>query len=60
MKHVFQFGNVLGVAGIVICVASVAGRFIGANSIYSVQAINMYMVGTGLVVMGCFAKLSGR
>jgi len=54
------FGNLVGVIGIVICLMSAVGRFYGDNSVLGFQAINMFIVGVGLMVFGCFAKISGR
>ncbi|HTL47526.1 MAG TPA: hypothetical protein VL688_05630 [Verrucomicrobiae bacterium] len=57
MKHI---GNFIGVLGIVVCIASVIGRFLHQAAVFEFQAINIYIVGTGLIACGCFAKLSGR
>jgi len=55
-----KVGTVIGVFGIAVCVGSVIGRFIGEAAFLNFQAINMYNVGVGLIVLGCFAKLCGR
>ena len=55
-----KIGNLLGVLGIAVCVLAAAGRFVNEPYIFNFQAINIYIVGIGLVVIGCFAKLSGR
>jgi len=55
-----KIGTVMGVLGILVCLASVLGRFIGDAIFMDFQAINVFIVGVGLLVMGCFAKLSGR
>ena len=55
-----KIGTVIGVLGILVCIASVLGRFIGDAIVVEFQAINVFIVGVGLIVMGCFAKLSGR
>lgn len=55
-----KVGNVIGVLGLVVCLLAVVGRFVNEPSLFSFQAINVYMIGVGLVAAGCFAKLSGR
>ena len=57
MKHL---GNFIGVLGIIVCIASILGRFLNQPGVFQFQAINVYIVGTGLIACGCFAKLSGR
>ena len=59
-KQMNKIGNLIGVAGIAVCIFGVAGRFINYSTIFGFQAINIFIVGVGLLVVGCFAKLSGR
>jgi len=55
-----QFGNIIGVLGIVVCLLGIVGRFYGESTFLGFQAINIFILGIGLMVLGCFAKLSGR
>jgi len=55
-----KIGTVIGVLGILVCFASILGRFIGDAIFMDFQAINVFIIGIGLMVLGCFAKLSGR
>ena len=55
-----KIGTVIGVLGMLVCLASVLGRFIGDAILVEFQAINVFIIGVGLLVLGCFAKLSGR
>jgi len=55
-----KIGTVIGVLGILVCLASVLGRFVGDAVFIDFQAINVFIIGVGLLVLGCFAKLSGR
>ena len=60
MGNLFRLGNFIGVVGVVICIISVFDRFIAENLFVQFKAINIFIVGSGLMVFGCFAKLSGR
>ena len=55
-----KIGNLIGVIGMAVCLVGVAGRFWNQPTIFGFQAINIFIVGVGLVATGCFAKLSGR
>ena len=55
-----RLGNFAGVLGIAICVLSVFSRLINRTLFIEVSAINLFIVGVGFMVFGCFAKLSGR
>jgi hypothetical protein len=53
-------GNLAGVVGVTICLVSIFSRFIGEMVLVQFQAINVFIVGVGFMVFGCFCKLSGR
>lgn len=57
-------GKMMGVCGTaacflggLVCILAVAGRFIGTPSVLGFQAINVFIVGVGLMVLGCLKKL---
>jgi len=50
-------GNVVGVVGIAVCVASGAARLSGTYYLAGVQLMPLFTMGTALMVMGCLAKL---
>jgi len=61
LKFPFNYvGTFLGCLGIVICFLSLFSRWIGDATLFDIRAINVFVVGTGFIVMGCFAKLCGR
>jgi hypothetical protein len=47
----------IGILGILICLAASAGRFYGAKQFLGFQAINIFIVGVGLLVTACWARL---
>ena len=47
----------IGALGILICLAASAGRFYGAKEFLGFQAINIFIVGVGLLVVACWARL---
>lgn len=57
-----KLGNFLGVLGFAVCILSGIARLLGEPVflLHGIQTINIYIVGIGLMVFGCFAKLSGR
>jgi hypothetical protein len=50
----------LGVLGIVLCLAAAAGRFVGTKEFLGFQAINIFIVGIGLQVTACWARLEAN
>ncbi len=53
--------NFVGVLGFAVCLLSGLARLLGESVFFlQIQSINIYIVGIGLMVFGCFAKLSGR
>lgn len=56
----FQLGNVCGVVGMVICAVAGIGRFIGDSTFLGFQAINFFILGMALLLVGIFAKVSGK
>ena len=58
MKKVMSgCGTVVGIAGELVCLAAVAGRFWGSPSFLGHKAASVFLVGVGLMVLGCFKKL---
>lgn len=56
-----KLGNFVGVLGFAVCLLSGLARLLGESVFFlQIQSINIYIVGIGLMVFGCFAKLSGR
>ena len=61
IKDLFGKGAcVLGILGILVCLAAVAGRFYGAPSFLGFSAINVFIVGVGLISTACWAKLESK
>ena len=56
-KLIGILGNVAAVAGILLCVLTIAARILGIYDIAGVDAISMFTVGTGVMVFACLAKL---
>jgi len=50
-------GNVAGIVGTVVCLASGAVRLSGAYYLGGVQLMPLFTMGIALMVMGCLAKL---
>jgi len=50
-------GNVAAVAGILLCVLTIAARTVGTYDIAGVDAISLFTVGIGVMVFACLAKL---
>ncbi len=46
--------------GMLICVAAFVGRFYGAKTVLGYQAANVFLLGVGLMVWSCWAKLEAR
>jgi hypothetical protein len=44
----------------VICLVAVAGRFFGDPLVRGFEAIDIFIVGVGLIATACFAKLEAR
>ena len=59
MKPTFNvLAKAAGIAGVLMCITAVIGRFTGeATSVLGSQAINIFMVGVGLMVFDCMVKL---
>ncbi len=57
MNHLRRVATVLGAAGVLVCLSAAAGRFIGEREFIQFQAINIFNVGVGLMVMACWLKL---
>lgn len=53
-------GTVAGLLGILICLASVAGRFYEEPMFLGFRAINVFIVGMGFMVLACLAKLEAK
>jgi hypothetical protein len=53
-------GNVAALIGILVCLAAVIGRFVGAPQVGQFQAINVFIVGIGLMVLACLAKIEAK
>lgn len=61
MKRILAKSSpVLGYAGILVCLLAVFGRFYGEPRLMGYQAIDIFVVGVGLVVIACFTHLESR
>ncbi|HKI84424.1 MAG TPA: hypothetical protein VKA63_08810 [Candidatus Krumholzibacteria bacterium] len=59
-KYLASLGTVVAYVGMIVCLAAVAGRFYGAKTVLGYQAVNFFMLGIGLMVWSCWAKLESR
>jgi hypothetical protein len=59
-KYLASLGTVVAYVGMIVCLAAVAGRFYGAKTVLGYQAVNLFVLGTGLMVWSCWAKLESR
>ena len=50
-------GNVAAVAGVLLCVLTIAARILGAYEMAGIDMISLFTVGTGMMVFACLAKL---
>ena len=50
-------GNLAAVAGVLVCVLTIAARILGIYEIAGVDAIALFTVGIGMMVFACLAKL---
>lgn len=56
-KIIAQAGELVGVAGIALCLASGIGRLSGQYLWVSYEMGSFFLLGIGLMVMGCLAQL---
>lgn len=50
-------GTYAGYLGMLICLAAVIGRFYGERPILGFNASNLFVIGVGVMVWACWAKL---
>ena len=60
MENLSKLASASGVLGVVVCLVSSAGRFVGEKEFAGFQAINIFIVGVGLMVMACWLKLEAK
>jgi len=60
MHSLSRFSTLFALLGILICLAASAGRFYGAKEFMGFQAINIFIVGVGLLVTACWMKLDSQ
>ena len=60
MEQLGRLTPFVGVLGILICLAASAGRFYGAKEFMGFQAMNIFIVGVGLLVTACWARLEAN
>ncbi len=60
MRSLLKFSTHVALLGILICLAASAGRFYGAKEFMGFQAINIFIVGVGLLVTACWMKLDSQ
>lgn len=51
-----KLGIVAGVLGILVCIVSVIGRYYGSPQVFGMEARTVLLIGTSLLVLGCFLK----
>jgi hypothetical protein len=50
-------GNLAAVAGILVCALTIAARIVGIYEIAGIDAISLFTLGIGGMVLACLAKL---
>ena len=50
-------GNLVAIAGILVCLVAGASRVLGSWYVGGVEILPLFTVGVALMVMGCLAKL---
>ncbi len=53
-------GTYVAYLGMLLCVVAIIGRFYGAKTVLGYQAAHFFLLGTGLMVWSCWAKLEAR
>jgi hypothetical protein len=56
-KFLASVGNVAGVAGVLVCAVAGAARVLGQYDVGGLSMITLFIVGLGLMVSACLAKL---
>lgn len=56
-KLISVAGNLLAVAGVLMCFGAGLVRLSGEFHLYGYSAVTIFMAGIGLMVMACLAKL---
>lgn len=57
MKQLARFSSAFGGIGLLVCLAASAGRFYGTKQFMGFQAVNIFIVGVGLLVTACWLRL---
>ncbi len=60
MENLASVATASGALGVVICLLASAGRFYGEKEFVGFQAINIFIVGVGLMVLACWLKLEAK
>ena len=56
-KNLDLLGNVLGVAGIIVCTLAGASRLLGSHYLLGFESLTVFIGGIALMVMACLVKL---
>jgi hypothetical protein len=56
-KLLASVGNVAGVAGVLVCAVAGTARVLGQYDVGGLSMITLFIVGLGLMVSACLAKL---
>ncbi len=52
-------GMIAGIAGTVVCLVAVGGRFYGQPEVFGWAASHFLLLGAAILVFACWAKLEG-
>ena len=55
-----KLGTYVAFLGMVVCLAAIVGRFYGNRPVLGFQAVNLFVVGVGMLVWACWAKLEAH
>jgi hypothetical protein len=56
-KNLDLLGNVVGVAGIIVCTFAGASRLLGSHYLLGFESVTLFNGGMALMVMSCLVKL---
>lgn len=59
-SNLAKAATLAGYVGLLVLIAGVAGRFYGEKPFLGIKAMNVYLVGVGVIVWAIWARLESR
>lgn len=59
-SNLAKAATLAGYVGLLVLIVSVAGRFYGEKPFLGIKAMNVYLVGVGVIVWAIWARLESR